>query len=307
MKHFGRIALSLLSATALQAQAQDILVTNDGESMKVYNLEIGPSSIFYQLSAEANAETKRIAKSDVLIIKKADGTKIDPNATETATAPVVKDDASYNDRLRTSSPKHDPVTAELSLPITVDKKGRKTFSAKTPDGHELNYEIIDESNHTLKVIKGKYKEEAYIIPEYVKADGVLYTVVEIGDLAFYNKTKIKEIQFPSTLTKIGSGVFHLTQLSEIILPDGLEEIGTNAFAAVNITKPVNEIYIPASVTTIGNRAFYFIGNNTSPRAYTQAFFSSIPAMVNEGNSSTYGIDDSAVKAYKEALNRRSQK
>ena len=59
--------------------AQDVLVTNDGESLKVYNLEIGPSTIYYQLSDEANADIKRIDKSDVLIIRKADGTKIDPN------------------------------------------------------------------------------------------------------------------------------------------------------------------------------------------------------------------------------------
>ena len=60
--------------------AQDIIVTNEGESLKVYNMEIGPSSIFYQLSESSNAEIKRIAKSEVLIIRKTDGTKIDPNA-----------------------------------------------------------------------------------------------------------------------------------------------------------------------------------------------------------------------------------
>ena len=63
--------------------AQDIIVTNEGESLKVYNMEIGPSAIFYQLSESPNAEIKRIAKSDVLIIRKTDGTKIDPNADST--------------------------------------------------------------------------------------------------------------------------------------------------------------------------------------------------------------------------------
>lgn len=77
MKH---LFLILALFTSLTAHCQDVLVTNDGESLKVYNMEIGPSAIFYQLSDAANAEIKRIAKTDVLIIRKADGTKIDPNA-----------------------------------------------------------------------------------------------------------------------------------------------------------------------------------------------------------------------------------
>lgn len=60
--------------------AQDILVTNEGESMKVYNTEIGQNMVFYQLEDNPNADTKKIAKKDVMIIKKQDGTKIDPNA-----------------------------------------------------------------------------------------------------------------------------------------------------------------------------------------------------------------------------------
>lgn len=71
--------IGIMLLTTQIAFAQDVLVTNDGESLKVYNLEIGPSAIFYQLSQAEGAEIKRIAKSDVLIIRKADGTKIDPN------------------------------------------------------------------------------------------------------------------------------------------------------------------------------------------------------------------------------------
>ena len=77
-----KVLFFLFTCVSLGVYCQDVLVTNEGESLKVYNLEIGPSTIFYQLSDASNAEIKRIAKSDVLIIRKADGTKIDPNANE---------------------------------------------------------------------------------------------------------------------------------------------------------------------------------------------------------------------------------
>ena len=81
MRH---LFLILALFTSLTIHCQDVLVTNDGESLKVYNMEIGPSAIFYQLSDADNAEIKRIAKTDVLIIRKADGTKIDPNAMQSS-------------------------------------------------------------------------------------------------------------------------------------------------------------------------------------------------------------------------------
>ena len=70
----------MLPFCALSAMAQDMLVTNEGKSMTIYNLEISDQSIFFQLSDKADAPLQKMLKKDVLIIKKADGTKLDLDA-----------------------------------------------------------------------------------------------------------------------------------------------------------------------------------------------------------------------------------
>ena len=75
MKKF--ILLLILSFWTLAAISQDMLVTNDGKSMTIYNLEISDQSIFFQLSNKSDAPLQKMLKKDVLIIKKADGTKLD--------------------------------------------------------------------------------------------------------------------------------------------------------------------------------------------------------------------------------------
>ena len=72
MKKF--ILLMILPFYVLSAMAQDMLVTNEGKSMTIYNLEISEQSIFFQLSDKADAPLQKMLKKDVLIIKKADGT-----------------------------------------------------------------------------------------------------------------------------------------------------------------------------------------------------------------------------------------
>ena len=166
-------------------------------------MEISSSAIFYQLSNDANAEMKRIAKSDVLIIKKADGTKIDPNVTEFQSTPAANAKTSSDNSLCKSVLQHTPVTATATSLVTTDKKGNKIFSAKIPDGHELNYQILSEVENTVAVIKGKYMEEEYIIPDSVTINGITFIVTEIGDAAFLinRHDNIKNVIFPLTLKK----------------------------------------------------------------------------------------------------------
>ena len=71
-----RIILALLLGFSLNNQAQDIIVKNDGESLKAYNLEISGQSVFYTLTEAQDDTLHKLSKSDILIIKKADGTKI---------------------------------------------------------------------------------------------------------------------------------------------------------------------------------------------------------------------------------------
>lgn len=79
----------MLPFYALAITAQDMLVTNEGKSMTIYNLEISDQSIFFQLSDKVDAPLQKMLKKDVLIIKKADGTKLDLNALQTETTNQV--------------------------------------------------------------------------------------------------------------------------------------------------------------------------------------------------------------------------
>ena len=61
----------------VSAFAQDVLITQEGDVMKVYDVEVGPSTVFYRESDKSDAPTLRMNKSDVIMIKKKDGSKYD--------------------------------------------------------------------------------------------------------------------------------------------------------------------------------------------------------------------------------------
>lgn len=72
----------LVLAVSLSASAQNIIVTNEGDAIKAYNIEMTGNSVFYQTSPDDNASIKKLSKTDILIIKMQDGTKLDPNEPE---------------------------------------------------------------------------------------------------------------------------------------------------------------------------------------------------------------------------------
>jgi leucine-rich repeat protein len=86
-------------------------------------------------------------------------------------------------------------------------------------------------------------------------DGI--TEIEDGQTgnegAFKHCTEITSVQFPQSLTKIGSSAFFGTCLTSISLPANLTEIGDDAFSFCAVLKSVN---LPANLTQIGWGAFY---------------------------------------------------
>ena len=78
------ILFTVMAALSLAISAQDIIVTNDGTSIKAYNLDIGEQAVFYTLTQDPDANVLRIARKDVLIIKKQDGQKIVFNTEDVA-------------------------------------------------------------------------------------------------------------------------------------------------------------------------------------------------------------------------------
>ena len=70
------IAASLSLGFASSLLAQDVLITQEGDAHKVYEIEIGGSSIFYKLENTSEAAIQKIDKSQVLMIKYQDGRKV---------------------------------------------------------------------------------------------------------------------------------------------------------------------------------------------------------------------------------------
>lgn len=61
---------------SFSAQAQDVVITKEGDALKVYGLEVSPSAVFYRESQDENAPIVRKNKSDLLMIKYSDGRKL---------------------------------------------------------------------------------------------------------------------------------------------------------------------------------------------------------------------------------------
>ena len=55
--------------------AQDVLITQDGELLNVYGLEISDNAVFYKTEDKTDAPIQRIGKEKILMVKRKDGTK----------------------------------------------------------------------------------------------------------------------------------------------------------------------------------------------------------------------------------------
>lgn len=72
-----RIVFTLLITLFVgTAMAQDVLITKDGDPIKVWGVEISNNAVFYRESEDENAPIKRMNKADLLMIKYQNGEKI---------------------------------------------------------------------------------------------------------------------------------------------------------------------------------------------------------------------------------------
>ena len=288
------------------AMAQDIIVKKDGTILNVYNLEESDNYYFFTLEPSADAATQKISKVDVFSAKKNGESSQPQSGAGTQTATTVATTVAANNNVQKKANEHEPVTAKISSSVITQKKDGLYFSARTPDGHELNYLILSQEALTVAVTKGEYHESKYIIPEYVQVDDKTYTVTEIGEEAFYKEGTVTEVQFPTTLKRIREKAFTLCPLTSIILPEGLEELDNSAFRGAAMDwrgrgQYLSEIYLPNSIRRIGPLCFMSCGAKNSFCGYCQANFSNMPDFITEGNCLGFGIDEEAVRAFQ---NRR---
>jgi hypothetical protein len=70
------IVLLAFICFSLVLKGQNLIITHSGETITAYEVEIGEKSVFYQLDNNENAPYFRISKSDVIVIKKDNGSII---------------------------------------------------------------------------------------------------------------------------------------------------------------------------------------------------------------------------------------
>lgn len=98
------------------------------------------------------------------------------------------------------------------------------------------------------------KTKKVTVPATVTVDGTKYSVTTIADSAFTGCTKLKEVNLPQTLEKIGKKAFKgCTKITTITIPGNVAEIGNEAFSGCS---GLTSVKIGGKVKTIGKKAFY---------------------------------------------------
>ena len=96
------------------------------------------------------------------------------------------------------------------------------------------------------------------------------SVSNIGNLAFYECSKLTKVILPEGLTNIGNALFyHCTNLISVYIPDSVTSIGRSAFQTCS---NLIDVKIPSRVTTIDDDAFshcYKIPNIKLPDGIAQ--------------------------------------
>ncbi len=278
--------LILMSGTVFAGEP-DILVTQSGESMKVYNLEMSLNTVFYTLAEDANAPVQKIAKKDVLIIKKADGSIIDLNK---AVAAATELETAKSDNPTTHVPVTYTAIENSLMEEDIDwnkelKRARfnyfynsygggklenvhgKFILARNNDGQVLNMRIISDKDKTLAVArprkvakldkkgnkevdkKGnvKMKDGKYEMSEIIIPE---YVIIDGEN---YSVTEIDPIAFTNH-----------SNIKNVVFPETLRSIGAGAFFWCNT---LNEIILPDALEKIGAGAFYESGDKIFKQLY----------------------------------------
>ena len=130
-------------------------------------------------------------------------------------------------------------------------------SAASFVAYDIKYEVIDEENNKVEVQRlnsDSYYSGNITVPEKIEISGKTYTVISIGDRAFYHCSKLKSISLPQTLEKIGFEAFdNCSALPSISIPDKVKYIGWAAFYGCI---GLSSLSLPTSLEAIEDHAFY---------------------------------------------------
>ena len=125
----------------------------------------------------------------------------------------------------------------------------------------IKYDLIAKAK-IATVIAGETRYSGNIvIPESVEYNGGTYSVISIGNSAFYNCSTLSGIVIPNSVTSIGESAFYgCCNLEDIEIPDNVTSIGECAF--YNCSK-ITSVKIPDGVTRLGQSTFRGCSSLTS--------------------------------------------
>ena len=173
----------------------------------------------------------------------------------------------------------------LALGLIIPPDTTTTPQEPTTPPAKITIAMIDGVNYKLNedelTAEVTWKEDEYkgkiVIPEIVHYDGNDYSVVAIGESAFYDNRELlkvtvkgeklksvgaiafvwchslSEVKLPNSVTEMGWRAFHNCGLTSISLPNSLTELPKEAFRAC---KSLKTIKLPDNLLKIGEQAFY---------------------------------------------------
>lgn len=140
------------------------------------------------------------------------------------------------------------------------------FSAVSPSGHTLYYNILDATAHTLVVTYPAPYWTGYtrptgalVIPDTVSYMGTNYIVTVIGGFAFEGCSGVTAVTLPNTLNVVEGNAFYDCHISNLTIPDNVKRIYSGAFTR-GTGGSINNLYVPDGIEYIEYGAFPTSGN-----------------------------------------------
>ena len=68
------ISFIVIALLSISVTAQDLIVAKQGDPVKAWNVEVSEKYVFYTTKPDEDAQIQRMAKEDIVVIRRADGT-----------------------------------------------------------------------------------------------------------------------------------------------------------------------------------------------------------------------------------------